>query len=215
MPAVLSLPEDRAPRSPGIHESGVLRGIAYESGILDPKWVDDLSLVDVHQPDWWMSLTSDSKLRILIGLAWEELYAKTLPHVNFHPGELELNGIYLTPDGDALDTIYREDGTGTMGIVGHEFKSTYKSTKTVGDLRDAWLWLTQAKAYCKAMEITVMFIHVLFLCGDYKYPIKPQLKVWRVEFTQGEIDETWDMITGYVQHRQLMEREEAGLEGGN
>jgi hypothetical protein len=204
------------PRSPGIHVSAVIRCLGYEAKILDPKWVDDLSLVDVSNEDWWASLSTPNKLRIAIGLAWEQWYGSTLPAVSFHPGEHQVDGIYMTPDGESVDVLWRERPTdgGLFEHAGHEFKTTYKSTKTVGNLDGQWLWLWQMRAYAKALGTRVFYMHTLFLCGDYKYPITPQFKVWRVEFTQAEIDETWDLITGYVRHRQMQGREDAGLEGG-
>ena len=35
---------------------------------------------------------------------------------------------------------------------------------------------------------------VLYVCGDYTYPISPMLKVWDIEFHQWELDQTWDEI---------------------
>jgi hypothetical protein len=214
VPAVVNLPPEQNPRTPGVHVGRTIGLIATASGILDPKWIEDLSLEEVSE-GWWETLTPDSQLRIGIGLAWERWYAQTLHGVEFHPGEMEVDGIYMTPDGvDVIRSGPTPAGEGEWIIALHEFKSTYKSVKTVADLQTQWMWLTQMKAYCKGLGATTAYMHTLFLCGDYKYPIKPQLKVWRITFTEAEIEETWDTIVGYVRYRQIAEREEAGLEGG-
>jgi hypothetical protein len=210
------------PRSEGIHVSRVIKGIAVEAKILRPEWVDpeDLSLVETDGAGdiWWQQLDPASKIRMSIGLAWEAWYVPQMGNVVLHPGEMRVEGIYMTHDGESLDAIYRGGQTDTGGagweLCLHEIKATYKSTKTVGDLETQWMWLAQTKAYCKGLGTRIAFVHVLFLCGDYKYPITPQLKCWRVEYTQEEIDDNWELLTDYVRHRQLMEREDAGLEGG-
>lgn len=205
VPISFQLPSGDAPRTPGVHISRVIRAIAGETGILKKEYCEDLSLVEVGPDGWWDGLDEFSKLRISLGLAWEEWYAKVLAEsmgVIFHPGECCVDGIYMTPDGEALDMLLSFSG---LNI--HEIKLTYKSTKTVGDLLSQWMWLAQVKAYCKAKGTRVAYVHVYFVCGDYSYPIRPQLKCWRVEFTEDEIDVSWELMTGYVQHQMALEAE--------
>lgn len=180
--------------------SSIIRGIALDTGVLDKKWcedVDEIGLKDVRQ-----ITDPDSVLRISIGLAWESWY---IPHILGpegaidHPGEMQVDGIFMTHDAESLDVIISPKNGHTPKI--HEVKATYKSTKTVGDLSKSWMWLTQCKAYCKGRGTTKAQMHVLFICGDYKMPIKPQLKVWDVQFTQQEIDECWDLLTEYRDYK--------------
>lgn len=214
VPVVLELPQG-APRSPGVHISSIIRCIATEAGILKPEWVEELSLVDAGRDGWWESLDATSQIRIMVGLAWEEWYLARLPDVIKHPGEICIDGIYMTPDGESLSVIITVRGPRhTLAI--HEVKVTYKSLRTVAprhvtgnpddpaDLETQWMWLQQIRAYCKGANTTVGFLHVLFLCGDYTYPIRPRLGpyenvhcCWRIEFTQAEIDEAWKLNVDY------------------
>lgn len=199
-------------RSEGVHLSKIIRAIAVESKILDAAFVEDVSLVEVggRQESWWASLPEDVRLKMSMGLAWEDWYVPTLGTVAYHPGEMEVEGIYMTHDGESLDVVWN---AGNLAL--HEVKLTYKSTNTVANLETQWMWLAQCKGYCKGLNVRVAYLHVLFVCGNYKYPIKPQLKVWRIEFTQEEIDDNWELLVDYVRHRQLLEREaDEGLEGG-
>lgn len=198
-------------RTPGVHLSKIIRAMAVESKILDPKWAEDVSLEEVggQNEAWWAALDPASKLRMSIGMAWEDWYVPQLGTVAYHPGEMEVEGIYMTHDGESVDILWNQGG-----LALHEVKATYKSTKTVGNLEGEWMWMTQLKGYCKGLNILVAYLHVLFICGDYRRPITPQLRCWKVRFTQEEIDESWDLMTGYVQHRRNLEREDDGLEGG-
>ena len=199
VPVSLKLPPSRIARSKGIHVSSIIRCIAQETGILAPEYYEELSLSDVREIKDPVAV-----LRMCIGLAWEEWYIPTLAEsgVIDHPGEMKLSGIFLTHDAESLSVIITEAGTKTALVV-HEVKSTYKSTRTVGDLSTEWMWLSQIKAYCKALGTRFAMIHVLFLCGDYGYPIKPVLKCWQLEFTQQEVDDNWQLLTEYVQDHQV------------
>lgn len=212
------------PRSEGIHLSKVTRAIALESGVLDAKYIDGLGLEEVsgQSEQWWAELDIPSQIRICIGLAWDEWY---LPNLGMdvvpHPGEMCIDGIYMTPDGESLDII-RVGNDLNHELAIHEVKATYKSTKTVGNMTAQWMWLAQMKGYCKGAGCRVGYMHPLHLCGDYKFPITPQIgptkgknSCFRIEFTQDEIDENWELHLGYVQHRRNLEREDdQGLEGG-
>lgn len=191
IPVTLRLPESKTPRSAGIHVSGLIRAIATETGILKPEWAEDLSLTDVRE------ITDPTAvLRMSIGLAWEAYYVPHVGDIMHQPGEMQVDGIYLTHDGESLSVIITPSGPKHILRI-DEIKATYKSTKTVGDLTTQWMWLSQIKAYCKARETVHARLHTLFLCGDYTYPIKPLLKVWQIEFTKEEIEMNWDLLRDY------------------
>lgn len=208
LPANVPLPPGHA-RSEGIHLSRIIRSIAVESGILNPAWVEDLSLIEVQggQEEWWNKLDMASQLRMSIGLAWEQWYIPLLGNVVWQPGEMQVDGIYMTHDGESIDAILTPKGE-EYHLCLHEVKATYKSTKTVGDLSTQWMWTAQTKGYCKGLNTLVAYVHVLFICGDYKYPITPQLRVYRVTFTQAEIDDNWDLMKSQIQHSRQQEAED-------
>lgn len=193
----LYLPEPKAPRSKGIHVSSIIRCIATEAGILKPEWSEELSLSDAR------TITDPvAILRINIGLAWEEHYIPMLQGVVDHPGEMCINGVYMTHDGESVTVIITD-----FRLLVHEIKATYKSTNTVGELEQEFMWLCQLKAYCKGLGTRFCHMHVLFLCGDYSRPIRPKMRVWEVEFTQEEIDNNWDLLMEYKTERLRLEAE--------
>ena len=196
------------PRSEGIHQSAVLRNIAVLNGALDPKYLESVDLVERNGGDWWEQLDQQTQLRMAIGLAWEDWYVQTqLPHVVHQPGELCVEGLYMTPDGESLETVLSERGGYEIAV--HEVKTTSKSVNTLGDdLRSQWLYLTQLKTLCKGMGTTLAYLHVLFLQGDYSYPRHQQARVYRCRFTQLEIEDSWETVTGFVRPRQNQERED-------
>jgi hypothetical protein len=215
VPVDLVLPPSIQPRSIGVHVSSLIRGIALETGHLDAKWAEDYSLTDVRE------ITDPvSVLRISIGLAWEQWYIPQLKEVVDHPGEMCVEGIYMTHDGETLIVVLTFRGPSHQ-IAVVEVKATYKSVKTVAprlvtgdptdpdDLETQWMWVSQCQAYCKGLGTTVAFLHVLFLCGDYSYPITPVLLCWRIEFTQEEIDTKWELLRDYRDYRLALEGGEA------
>lgn len=185
-------------RSPGIHVSAIIRSIATQTGILKPEWAEDLSLIDARDIN---ALDLESRLRISIGLAWEAHYIPLLDDVVDHPGELQVDGVFMTHDGESVDVVITQRGQSKTVLMLHECKATYKSTRTVGDMTEQWMWLAQIKAYCKGLGTRFAKMHILFLCGDYSYPIKPLLKCFLIEFTEQEIGENWSLLIDYKNHR--------------
>ncbi len=203
----LLYPAGKVARTPGIHVSGVLKLIAQENGVLKRERAEEFGLIDLTEQEgageeWWESLEEDIKLKICMGLAWEEWYLEQLEDVLKHPGEMVLDGIYLTHDGESLDMVVSSN---LLVLCIHEIKLTYKSLNTIGNLSTQWLWLAQTKAYCKARGTRIAYLHVLAVCGDYSWPQRPMRKVFRIIYTQAEIDENWDVITGYVRYFQQLE----------
>ncbi len=194
----LPTPLQRAPRTPGVHVSGLIRGIAVEAGILRPEWVEELSLVEVAASAgaWWDRLDETAKTRIAMGLAWEEWLIPLLDGVMDHPGEMCVQGVYMTHDGESLDVIYGKHQTRV-----HECKLTFKREQSDADMADQFMWLCQMKAYCRGLGTRFARIYVLFVCGDYSWPMRPRYRSWDFEFTQAEIDENWTLLMDYKDAR--------------
>src|SRR5882672_7099837 len=197
----LAPPKGGAPRSPGVHASNLIRGLAIETGKLKldlgEAGMRSLSITEVaDNTAWWNGLPSGAQLKISMGLAWERWYLEQLDEtVVGHPGEMELDGVFLTHDGVSLDMVASEHPGGYKQVLAlHEIKLTYKSINTVGDLTNQFLWLMQVKAYCRALGTRIAYLHILYVCGDYSHPLSPVLHVWRIEFDQGEIDEAWMVL---------------------
>lgn len=200
-PVHIKLPPPKQARSAGVHVSSIIRCVAMETGILGQERLEDLSLIEVG-PSMRFS-DPVVALRVCIGLAWEDWYIPevlALEGVIDHPGEYLVDGIYMSPDGEELSQIIVDRRPKHMMKV-HEVKATYKSINTVGTVESSvesqFLWMAQIKAYCKAIKTTWADLHVLFLCGDYSYPIQPQLLRYHLEFDQEEIDYNWKLLTGY------------------
>lgn len=193
----LPLFDNSATRSPGLHVSAIIRCIAIERGILTLDDLEDLSLVDVRDMS---NIGILAQLRIHMGMAWDLYYLTLLPEITSHPGELEVDGVFMTPDGETI-SIIKVDRRPTYVMRVVEVKCTYKSTKTVGDLRSQFMWLAQVKSYCNGYKTRYADLHVLFVCGNYKFPIRPMLIIYHIEFTQEEIDDNWSLLTDYAKMR--------------
>lgn len=197
-------------RSEGVHVSSIIRCIALEMGILKVEWIEELSLVETTQADWWETLDEVARLRIAAGLAWEQWYIPQLTiteGIVDHPGEMCLDGIYMTHDGEDVTFIVTESFRGHVLRI-HEIKYTYKSVKTVlgeqaedGTYPDAmksqWMWISQGLAYCKGRKTRFHVQHVYFACGDYSWPMRPKLLRIPIEYTQEEVDANWTLLRDY------------------
>lgn len=201
-PVNLVIPPPLQARSAGVHVSSIIRCIAAETGVLKPEWVEELELVEVT-PSMRFS-DPVVAIRVCLGLAWEEWYIPNVlgpEGVIDHPGEYCHDGIYMSPDGEELSTLISDRRVRHRYRV-HEVKATSKSTNTVGETKESleaqFIWLAQIKAYCKAMKTTLADLHVLFLYGAYERPfMQPEIKRFRFEFEQYEIDENWELLTQY------------------
>jgi hypothetical protein len=163
---------------------------------------DDDQPEDINQ--WPLA----QRLRMAMGLAWEEYYGQFYPGVLFHPGEIEADGIIGSPDGVEPDA----DG----GPVLHEFKVTWKTTRRIlegleesgrnGSGGCNWMWLAQMKAYCRMLHYSRACLHVYAVNGDYKPP-SPQLVAVDLEFDRRELDANWRLM---MQYRDAVEPERHG-----
>ena len=164
------------PRTPGVHLSGVINYLARQMGLYDYE--------DEPQADG-NKFPLEARLKMAVGLSWENWVERQYPDVMYHPGELCQDGIYMTPDGLHPDEIL------------WEFKVTWKSmTKMITDGYDHksfWPWRAQNMGYLKPLGWTRVHQCVLFINGDYRGE-RPTFVELDVEYTKQEVEDNWRLI---------------------
>lgn len=140
--------------------------------------------------------------RVQVGLLFESMLEEAL-HRRFgvlRPGEVVSDeGIYMSPDGVNPTLVAME-----------EYKATYMSSaKGIldenGELSDKFVhWGIQIKGYLHWLGVNDCLLRVLFLAGDYSFPIGPQFKSWKLSYTDEEIDENWTMLVNVAVEEGLL-----------
>lgn len=167
-----------APRSPGMHLSGVLRYVLTTSRM--PGWRRYMSDLDADEgllPLIWA-----------VGIMWEEFCISLYPETIWQPGETSFGipPVWMTCDG----LIPSGECRSLWSI--DEFKYTSCKRKTgVEFLRD-WLKMQQGLGYCAGYGADTVRWHVLW---NYQ-PWAPQYVRYLVRFTQAEIDGCKRMVLG-------------------
>lgn len=165
-------------RSGGLHVSHQVRGIGLKMGYLAPQYADNSTM---------------SAERVSLGLAWEDfVFPHHHPEIEYHPGELNLDGMAGTCDG-----VYWLDQGGHRIS---ECKLTWKSMKKALNLEDEWMWLAQTKAYCKMWDTNLARYHIFWVNGNYSYKPPdgdPSYKMYDLEFTARELNDNWMMLKNF------------------
>lgn len=117
------------------------------------------------------------------------------------PGELEVDGVKITPDAVDLEEY---DNL--------EAKCTWRSMPGsvddfMHDLHDPERfahWLYQMKAQCKALGTARQQMWTFWVNGDYRQERMPKIRRWAMEFTREEIDSNWAMIKKFAKKRGMI-----------
>lgn len=136
-----------------------------------------------------------NEARAILGNAMERVIiaeiARRYPDRYVQPGQLVYRKIYGTPDLWDLRQ---------WCVV--EVKVTWASANRASDIEDVWFWRywQQGRAYCKMAGMTKVILIIVFINGGYKdgRPADPVIHAWEWEFTEEELDETWDMVEAYA-----------------
>ncbi len=161
-------------RSEGVHLMDIIKDMARVLFNTGSKYVD--------APDY---------LQFEKGYVWERVLSRAFgDEMAARPGEIVCDGIACSPDGIAIDS----DGN----LFVEEYKCTTMSSKKSPE--DVWVWKMQAMGYCHAVGANVALFRVFYLMGDYK-GMRPVYVVWRVEFTEGEIEDAWVSIVNHAKTR--------------
>jgi hypothetical protein len=158
--------EQSAERSVGLHVSAIIQHILVTSGLAE-------------QSDF---TEADLGMFAVIGRLWEQMLADSMfkaPRYQ-RPGEIEKDGIFGSPD--AVDC----DSHRVM-----EFKVTWKSSNRA--IESFFKYILQVKSYCHMLGLTECDLYVFYVCGNWKPPI-PQIKAWRLTFTEAELRTNWNVM---------------------
>ena len=162
----------RAPRTAGTHVTAVIAHLQRSMG--------------EKEPDHWESAG-------LCGFLWEEAISTALRNQHLRgegkdlglvvPGELEEDGLLLTPDDMAW---------GEGGAV-YEYKFTWKSYRK-SPPESIWKYMVQLKAYCYVLRQFVGNLVVLYCCGNYGPPSPIGPVGVSFLFSPQELVDNWHMI---------------------
>ncbi len=167
-------------RSPGLHLGQILAELNEARG---NKYVS--------------SDEATKQIYFSMGFIWEQVLAQVLVDtaikrsagILVRPGEFHLDGIAMSPDAIDLTDYALE-----------EYKATWMSSSNEIDGPKFWVWMKQMQCYCKAIGTRTARLRVFFVVGDWKGS-GPQVKAWQFEFTEREIDETWQMVTNHARSK--------------
>jgi hypothetical protein len=129
------------------------------------------------------------------GFIWEQAFSLAYREAVVggdlaRPDEWELDGIVGSPD-----VIRLSDWT----LI--ELKCRWMSSWKLDALeKHFWLTLVQVKSYCLMVGTDHAELHVFFVNGDYRPPM-PRVRGVALEFTQRELQENWDAVTGHAKRR--------------
>lgn len=160
--------EAAPPRTPGLHLSQIIQSLCRK---LDPK------RYAAGQDLPWNRFECGFTFERVLEMAFASRRAGI-----FRPGEIELDGIIMSPDGIDPD-----------GWVLEEYKLTWMSSTDAPEAAKFWKWIVQMQAYCYALGTCRARLRVLFLNGDYK-TCAPDYRVWEFQFTDAELHSTWKML---------------------
>lgn len=157
------------PRTAGIHLTPILHGL---DKLINNK--------QYSGGEWDLEMCAE------IGFTWERAMEIALKdRLGVRPKEITRDGIICSPDGIGFDPL------GEVPLVVEELKFWWRSSNK--SITDDWYAIMQQKCYCKVINTTVSVMRICYCVGAY-WGQGPVYKPLRIEFTEEEINEAWDMV---------------------
>lgn len=173
-------------RSKGLHLSHIINFIE-DGGVVGKRDQRSDSLNNYAAGGFVWERVLDKLIHYTPEELFEMLFTQAFFEVHnpkvVRPGEICLDGIYMTPDGYHIEDECLE-----------EWKYTNKSLNNpiTGPKFARWIQY-QIPAYLKALNLTTCRLRVYYARGNYTTG-EPTFMEYMITYTQQEIDETWDMI---------------------
>lgn len=164
-------------RSPGLHLSQIIRWMAIKMRILKPG-----------DP-----LEEDLPNLVALGMAWEEFAATLYPDMVWQPGEVQDDGIYMSPDGISTLAVAKPKG---YAATLEEFKYTSKKVRSAGQLKEEWLWMQQLMNYQLALGADLSRLHVMYYQGNWEGRREPVYMRYLIQFEKSELESSRKAVVG-------------------
>jgi hypothetical protein len=149
----------------------------------------------------------DAREMILFGLAMEKWLGHYLfNHDNVvpHPGEVEKDGIYGTPDGINLAPDPPVPADPGVPII-EEYKATWKSAKKHITDPSYHHWMLQSKAYLHMLGLHTVRFRVFYVNGRYQFFDSDRTKYsWRMydlTFTDEELSQNFEVLKAHAKNQ--------------
>jgi len=172
---IVSLDGNDDTRTEGLHLTNIIRDIMESSGMSK----------SVSGASWGNSQLS---LAAEVGFIWEEILSSALKsRLPNRIGEIEVGGIYMSPDGLDVEEWCL-----------WEYKAAWASSRRLPT--ENWKWMAQAKGYCYGLQVEVVRMAILYLNGDWKGG-GPEYRGYKITFSPTEIAENWTMLVNHARNR--------------
>ena len=170
-------------RPKGVHVSAIIGDILKR---MDP------ARYDKHDADG-KPVPMDA-VKVTAGLSYERslerllIKSQVVPGL-FRPDPLQKDGVWGSPDGIDPDLF---------GPV--EYKLTwYSARKVFPDDPVYWPYVTQVQAYCAMLDAVRAVVWIQYVNGDYAPPRPWAPKKYRLEFTEQEVQDKWQLLIRHAQ----------------
>ena len=164
--------QDLPERSKGLHLTDIIRSIMELSGMNK----------SIGGNSW-----GQKQLEVAgeIGFMWEEILSAALKsRLPNRIGEIEIDGIHMSPDGlDVEDWCL------------WEYKCVWSSSKR--QPVDVWKWMSQCMGYSHGLGVTEVKMAILYLNGDWRGS-GPEYRGYHIKYTPLEIQENWEMLVNHA-----------------
>jgi hypothetical protein len=180
-------------RSSGLHLGEVLRDLENSVGKNKNKRPHRSMLSKGDQDVGFRYMEVGFIWEVLVEHVWKERRMLKDAGKLIRQGEIERDGIYMTPDALTVDDW-----------VLQEYKATWRSSRRADPIEGIFdefvTWGRQIKAYCAALGTEKASLMVLFVNGNWAPPV-PQTRRFDIQFSQRELESNWQML---LQHRDRM-----------
>ena len=178
---------ERGTRSKGLHVSDVLRYI--DNAVVHPgkrQPYGELSRLEKRNMGYRTEMGFIFEAMVdLEHKARERQRAKNKYRGVLLQAEMELDGIFLTPDCYVQDTCTVE-----------EYKATWTSSQrwTHKDPEESyWYWFASTMCYCFAHGTNLCDIYVFWVNGDYR-GMGPNVQRYSLYYSDEELESNWMMV---------------------
>jgi hypothetical protein len=177
----LTIPDKPLARSPGLHQSDILKYAAVKIGKLAAS----------------ARLEEEYPWRMAMGNMWEEFYFSLRPEYAWQPGEITVDGVGMNADGVGIrETDERMDAI-IVETKCTECKALTSAEELLGKFSDNWwVYQHQGRSYLYGYGPRVVLWSMLHYRGDWKGS-GPIVMEYAVEFNESEVEQTWAMVQRY------------------